>query len=173
MKSKGIAVILVLMFALAAGAGAVAGKLTARLPAKAEMKVRPGTLSETLNLTPEQNAQMQQIWEKVRYTSRDCLSQAQQIQHEEETALQAMLTDEQKSRLLQIRQQTKDKVTALETERNTAFKDAVDHTLKILSPSQRPIYEQIIKDRIGTLPDVGTGHSSLDWNLQDTSSASR
>ncbi len=162
MKGKGVAVILVLMFALAAGAGVVAGKLSSRLPSTPEMHVHQGTLTEMLHLTADQNARMQQIWEGVQSKSRDCMSQAQQVQREEEAALAAMLTDEQKSKLSEIRQKTKDKVTILEAQRNKAFTNAIDRTLDILNPDQRTMYKAIIKDRVGVLPDGGSLHSMLD-----------
>lgn len=162
MRSKGVAVILILMFALAAGAGMVAGKLSSRVPSTPETHVHQGTLTEMLHLSPEQNGKMQQIWESVQGKSRDCMARAQQVQHEEEVALEAMLTDEQKSKLNEIRQKSKEKVTALETQRNAAFKDAVDRTLDILNPDQRTIYKAIIKDRVGPLPDGGGMHSMLE-----------
>ena len=57
--NKSIILVVVLMFALALGAGVVAGKLSSRGTAPT---IETGTLSEELKLTADQQKQMQRIW---------------------------------------------------------------------------------------------------------------
>lgn len=156
MSKTTVLLALVLMFGLAIGAGAVAGKLSSRF--STTPPVERGTLSEELKLSPEQRVQMQAIWEAVQKTSRDCQADAQWFQREQDSALLGMLSDEQKKQYEQLNTQTNGKIAVLTKRRKLAFEDAVSKSKGILSESQRKTYEQIIQDRIGSVPDAGFEH---------------
>jgi hypothetical protein len=155
MNSKWIAVVMMLMFAVAVGAGVVTGKLSARLPATPAAPV-VGTLSDELQLDPQQRAAMQKIWESAQRTSRDCAKAASLAQKEQDDALMALLNDEQKAKYAAVNQQTQAKIAALDLRRRAAFSDAVEQTSGILSEPQRKTYKLIIHDR---WPDMALDRS--------------
>ena len=153
MRATKITLILIIMCGVALGAGVVAGKLTTRTPAPLVPIVSPGAgLTDELALTSEQREQMRQIWESVRDTAETCSRQAQTAEKQMQAELIGMLTDEQKARYEKLSNGTKAKIDSLNAYRQHAFKDAVDRTLQILKPDQRKAYEQIVKNRIGQLP---------------------
>ena len=145
--------ILIVMFALALGAGVVAGKLSSRITPAEVPTARRSNLPDALSLSEDQRVKMQTIWEGVRETSHRCLAEAQKAQREQDEALMAMLTDEQKNQYAKLNQQTEGKIAVLDARRKVAFSKAVDDTNAILNETQRKIYGQIIKDRIGEMPD--------------------
>ena len=154
MKNKTIALAVILMFALALGAGVVAGKLSTRLPANGlATSPEKGTLSELLRLKPDQRDKMREIWESVSATSRDCLDQARQVQHDQDAALMGMLNERQQAQYKALSEQTAQKIAVLDEKRKSAFRQAVEKTLPILDDGQRQVYQQIIRDR-GVLPDA-------------------
>lgn len=186
MKGKGVVVVVVLMFVLALGAGAALallvqgnGKavlgnlLSPRVPAPTTPVAVRGTLSDILHLTPDQNSQMQQIWQDVSKTSNECIDDAKTIQIDEDKELidHILTTSEQKEQFQALRNRSKAKLDALAKKRDTAFKKAVDQTRKILNDDQRHTYDQIIQDRIGTLPDPSTGGASLGGMKWDSARA--
>jgi hypothetical protein len=153
MKNKLVVILLILMFALALGAGVVAGKLSTRAATPETPAPKRGTLPQVLQLTADQRDKMEAIWEDVRQTSNKRLAEATAIQRQQDDALMAMLTDDQKKKWQDINMQTAGKIAVLDGSRKEAFKKAVDATLKLLNENQRKIYTQIIKDRVGDLPD--------------------
>jgi Spy/CpxP family protein refolding chaperone len=153
MKNKWVVVILVLMFAVALGAGVVAGKLSTRVQVEPVQPARQGTLTDALNLTPKQRDQMQAIWENVRATANDCLEQAKRAQSDQDAALMKILTADQKAQYQKLNNETIGKIAVLDARRKESFKKAIDATNLILDESQRKRYAQIIKDRVGELPD--------------------
>ena len=175
MNGKGIAVILVVMFAVALGAGAVAGKLSVRLPHNVTAPTEGGTLSQVLQLTPAQNSQMQQIWEGVRKTSDDCINEAKgiQVQEDKELMENILTSKEQKDQFQALRERSQQKLAELARKRDVAFKKAIEDTKPILNAEQWKTYEKILRDRTGGLPDATGGRSSGDWDLHDTARVSR
>src|SRR5690349_6857327 len=126
-----VTILLVIMFGLALAGGVVTGRLSARLqPPVAVQPQQPGSaggspLSEQLRLTPEQAAQMRQVWEAARDTARACARDAERVQREHENRLTALLTDEQRQRYQSLSQQNHDRIAALEAARKEAFGQAV------------------------------------------------
>lgn len=170
MNSKIVALVVVVMFAFAVGAGMVAGKLMSHasvVPAT----VRSGSLIDELQLNDEQRAKMQAIWEAAGKNSEYDIKQARQVQADLEIAVQDMLSDDQKAKYKMLHEQASAKEAALEKARHEAFKNAVDKTLPILNDAQRNIYRQIIRDR-HLLPDE-TGARSGNVEAPLTSEESR
>ncbi|HZK81227.1 MAG TPA: hypothetical protein VFC46_09180 [Humisphaera sp.] len=159
--NKSIALIVVLMFALALGAGVVAGKLSARGSVVAPT-IETGTLSDELKLSADQQKQMQPIWEQMQTVSRQCLEDAKKVQSDQDKALEAMLTPEQLAKWSTITTQSKIDITVLDTKRKEALDNAIKRTNAILNESQRKIYKQVIDNRLGP----GGGLPSVSQNME-------
>jgi len=164
MNGKGLALILVLMFGLAVGAGVVAAKLAGKLTTHKDPApdARQGTLADELGLTPAQSAQMRTIWLKVSEKSEQLANDAKAIQVAEDKELinRILTTDEQKKQFQELRNESTGKLSLLEAERKAAFDKAVAQTMPILSAAQQRIYLQIIKEHTGVLPDSTPGAGS-------------
>lgn len=157
MNSRHGPVIVILMFSLALGAGIVAGKLTSR--GSAPPPAQEGrSLSEVLELSPEQRAQMQKIWEDVSRTSHECLDEARQVQRDQDARLMSMLTPEQQAEYKRLTIENEGKIKVIDARRKRAFDAAVQRTLPILDDRQRQLYRNLIADR-GLLPE-GAGESA-------------
>lgn len=157
---KGLAgTFVIVMFILAAGAGAVFGKLIWTSQPKGPAS--NASLSETLHLSAEQNKKMQDIWAPMQSRSLDYVAQAHQIQVEEDKEILAMCSDEQKLKFQQIRERSKQRLNDLEKDRIDAFRRAVAETKAILDKKQNDTYEAIIQNRFAALPGSDAGHSEL------------
>jgi hypothetical protein len=155
--------VLTLLFMLTLGAGLVAGMLVARPPAAPATAPRPApprtALGGELGLTPEQNGKMHEIWEGVRDQVDACFLRAQEAQQRRDTALLALLTDQQKAAFARSQQEYADAVAALKAERDAAFQQAVKRTEQILDDTQRKRYRQILDSRLGQ----GAANAPPDW----------
>lgn len=144
--------IVVLMFVVALAAGAVAGKLASRQQ-QATRTSAGSSLTDDLKLTPEQRDRMRQIWESVRDTADSCRKDAEAAQNEQLEQLKAMLNEDQRRRYAELTSATSIKIQVLDEKRKAAVRQAIDQTEKLLSEEQRKAYRQIIKDRLGAVPD--------------------
>jgi len=145
------ALLMVLMFLLAIGAGVVAGKLSTHAPPAGSPVERVVSISDELKLSPAQKDQMRQVWESVQTTANDCTAKANTIQYDYEEAVTRLLDKDQLAKYQELTRQSKAKVKELEKKRRGAFSNAVEQTRKMLNDSQRATYEKIIHDRIGAL----------------------
>jgi sugar-specific transcriptional regulator TrmB len=159
--NKSIALIVILMFALALGAGVVAGKLSARGSVVAPT-IETGTLSDELKLTADQQKQMQQIWGQMQSVSRQCLEDAKEVQARQNKALEAMLTEEQLKKWSQITTQSDVDIKVLDAKRKEALDNAINRTNALLNETQRKTYKQLINNRLGP----GAGAQSLSQNME-------
>lgn len=158
MRNTKTTVVVVVMFVLALGAGAVAGKLTSRLPGPPAVQPADQTpLVEELQLTPAQRDRMRGIWESVRDTARDCFAKAQDIQREHDEQVQAMLTPDQRKKYQKLSKKAHDDIAQLDVQRRAALQTAIDRTRAILNEDQRKAYDQIVKNRLGVLSGAGGG----------------
>ncbi|HWE02284.1 MAG TPA: hypothetical protein VG326_07705 [Tepidisphaeraceae bacterium] len=159
--NKSIVLVVVLMFALALGAGMVAGKLSARAPLAAPT-VETGTLSDELKLSADQQRQMQRIWEQMQAVSQRCVEDARKVQREQDQALEAMLTPEQLAKWSKITTQSASDVSVLDAKRKEALDTAIKRTNALLDESQRKKYNQLIRNRLGP----GGGLQGLTQNME-------
>ena len=159
MNNKIMGIVLVLMFVLALGAGRSGRQAVIAPPTISNVPTEGGTLSDQLHLSPDQREKMQKIWEKVAATSQECIEGAKRVQKEQDDALMEMLTPEQRPRYQALTIQSADKFEKLKARRKAAFRDAVAMSNGILDETQRRIYMEIIKDRVGFLPDLGGENS--------------
>ena len=158
MKATKVTFILVLMFVVTMSAGLVAGRLTLSRSQRATPESQPSVpagaspLSVELQLAPEQAAQLRPIWEAARDAARACARQAERVQQGHEEELTAMLTDEQKRKYEQLSQANHRRIAALDARRKVAFRQAVEDTRRVLREDQWRVYEQIMKNQVGSLP---------------------
>jgi Spy/CpxP family protein refolding chaperone len=155
------ALIIVLMFVLALGAGVVAGKLSTRvLPSVAVPVERPvGSLSD-LNLTGDQRAQMKRIWEDVRDTAHDCEREKENIRRTHEANVVALLSEAQREKYQNMTNEANAAGRKIDARRQTAFDDAVAKTMGILNEQQRLAYRQILQERVGETPTHAENEAS-------------
>ena len=155
MKTTKITLLLVAMFVTAMAAGIAMGWSTAK-PAKLQPKpIGASPLSEELQLTPQQCEQIRPLWEQARDTARECAREGEQIQREHEQALKLLLTDEQKLGYEKLSQENHRRIAEQDAGRKKAFRQAVDGTKRLLQPDQQRAYEQIIKNQLGSISELG------------------
>jgi Spy/CpxP family protein refolding chaperone len=153
--------LLMMVFALALGAGVLAGALAARLPSARSTPAAPASstpaspLAEALGLTPEQHEQMRKIWEGVRESMRDSFDRAQELQKDRDQQVFALLTPEQQAAYNKITRAHRDELERLERQRRELFQNAVTRTKAMLNGTQRQKYDAILKDRGAPGPDAG------------------
>ncbi len=97
-----------------------------------------------LQLTAEQAAKMDEIWNALRdfHRFRD---QRQAVQKQREEAVRAILTEEQKAKYDAVLKDHADKIAELGKAREKAFQEAVEKTKLILNAEQRKKYEAWLK----------------------------
>jgi Spy/CpxP family protein refolding chaperone len=103
-----------------------------------------GHLVDLLQLTAEQEAKMDEIWNPLRDAHR-FRDQRQALREQTETAVRAILTEEQKAKYDALLKEHADKVAELGKAREKAFQEAVEKTKLVLNPEQRKKYEEWLK----------------------------
>ena len=151
-------------FALAAvlslAAGVVGGMLVARVPETPRPHPQSLAPLAELNLSPDQQEKMKEIWQQVQTTAQDCYRDARKADEQWKKNVETLLTDEQKAQYSKITQDYNNQWAALKAKRNTMFRQAIEQTRKLLDASQREKYEQILKRQLGpeAAEDAGLGH---------------
>jgi len=144
-----VAVIAGVALAFAAG-GSVGMLIRSDRPGRPEGKEeRGGGLTRDLDLTPEQQAQMKEIWSKVMTPEgmQQSRQRRQELQQRRDDAIQAMLTDEQRARYREIFAEHEEATEEMYRERSRRVDEAVERTKAIFTETQRQKYEEIRKNR--------------------------
>ena len=141
-----------LMFCLAIGVGVVVGRISLRFFA-APVPPAAGGLSDVLQLNDPERGKMKQVWEHVKDQAEDIDQQKRRVRQEQDQFLKSLLSEDQKRQYAGKTQECDGKVAALDSRRDALFGQGVEQTRTILSPSQWQTFEQIVKDRLGKLPD--------------------
>jgi Spy/CpxP family protein refolding chaperone len=106
---------------------------------------RRAWLVTELNLTPDQQQQLNQIWsETARRGDHETDDQRRQIRKQRDDAISALVHPEDKSAYEQIMKNYSDQMSALEQQWRSSFESAVERTKQILTPQQREKYEEIL-----------------------------
>lgn len=131
--------------ALRAGAMAEGGR-PAAMPATRPSRM--GFLTSLLNLTPDQQKQMQQIWDgTLRGGMRTHEEKRRDLRRQRDEAIAALVRPEDKPRYDAILQQYADDSAALEREMRSNFESAVEQTRQVLDPQQREKYDKFLEQR--------------------------
>jgi Spy/CpxP family protein refolding chaperone len=147
--------IVILGFVIAFAAGLVMGVnmrtrdgVSAALPTTRPMDRgdRGGMLTKELNLTPQQQEQMKQIWsEVVRHGGHDQDDRRNQFRKERDDAISSLIKPEDRTKFDEIKTNYSEQMSSLEKDRRAAFDNAVKQTKEILTPEQRVKYEVFLK----------------------------
>jgi len=109
------------------------------------------SLAEDLQLSAEQREQMRRIWEGAQERGKSYYDEVQKLQKGRDDDMVGLLNVEQKARFEKIAHDYADRFSDLINRREAMFDDAVNQTRKILNPTQRERYEQILRNRVGFL----------------------
>jgi Spy/CpxP family protein refolding chaperone len=158
MRRARIEILLIGLTVVALSAGVVAGVLASRLPTS-QPPVGPEQtpLAAELNLSPEQQAQMKEIWEGVRSHVHQSFDEAQKLQKQRDDALVAILSDQQKAQFEKISKDFAGRFDRISSDRDRSFREAVEKTKKLLNDEQRKKYDEILKNRVQPGPGRGYG----------------
>jgi hypothetical protein len=164
MRRAGIKILVIGLTALGLSAGVVAGMLVSRLPAAmsgaGQQTALPtsavsSSLAQELNLTPQQQEQMRQIWENVRGQVQDCFSQAQDLQKQRDDEIIKLLNDDQKAKFEEISKRFHARDVKIKDDREQILAVAISKTKQLLNDEQRKKYDQILARRLGKVPTTG------------------
>jgi Spy/CpxP family protein refolding chaperone len=120
------------------------------LPAATQPTTRPSRHSffvRELNLTPEQQEQLKQIWSETADRARkEHEERRRQLRRERDEAIDELLEKEDaKGRYTRIHQRYEEKSRELEREMRAGFERAVERTNAMLTPEQREKYAEILR----------------------------
>lgn len=105
-----------------------------------------GWLAAELDLTTEQQEQLDRIWEDTAFRGRhDREEQRRALVRERDEAIVALIRPEDKPKYEALLEEYARRLDALEEEWKSAFQSAVEKTKEILTPEQRAKYEEIRK----------------------------
>ena len=106
---------------------------------------RESWLAQQLELTPEQQKQMDQIWSEVGGRGRrEDPSKRGELRKSRDAAIAALVRPEDRAAYDRIIQDYNTSNEAMETEWRKTFQQAVEKTKEILTPSQRTKYDQLM-----------------------------
>ena len=128
------------------------------------MRAAPGRgrgqsfLVQQLNLTPQQQQELQKIWSDMAGPARgDQEDRRRQLRNEREDAVAALVRPEDYGKLDQILRNSREQFTALDAETKAKFDAAVEKTKAILTPEQRTKYEDLLNRHQFPGPRGGPG----------------
>src|SRR5688572_28023705 len=152
--------VLILAFALALLAGGVIGvvaapRLDPRLKRVVHVLPPPSTrphdgrfrgppLGRELDLSPEQEQRMKEIWEATRGEMDEHMRRRHKVEQDWEAAVQEIFTAEQKARFDQLRQEYQARLASVDGEFESIFKRADERTRQILDEAQRKKFDNIL-----------------------------
>ena len=110
---------------------------------------RGGWMAAELNLTPQQEEQMKQIWsDAARGGGRgEHEDRRRQFRRERDEAIAQLIRPEDKSRYDEVMKNYSAQTDAMDAEMRKNFEDAVRRTKELLTPEQRTKYEDMLKRR--------------------------
>ena len=104
-----------------------------------------GFLAAELNLTPEQQEQMNQIWsETARRGGRERDDERRQLRKEREDAIAALIRAEDRAKYDQVLSSYTQQMESLDGQQRANFQAAVERTKQLLTPEQRTKYEALL-----------------------------
>jgi Spy/CpxP family protein refolding chaperone len=147
----GTKLIVLLGFAVAFAAGIVVGVQNHNLiPASISKQWmahpdRHGWLVAELNLTPDQQQQLHDIWSDAFHRGgHENEDQRRELRKDRDDAISALIHPEDKPAYDQVMKNYSDQMSVLEQQWRGSFDSAVEKTKQILTPQQREKYEEIL-----------------------------
>ena len=111
---------------------------------------RGGWMAAELNLTPQQEEQMKQIWSDAARGGggpREHEDRRRQLRRERDEAIANLVRPDDKSRYDEVLKNYSTQTDAMDAEIRKGFEDAVRRTKELLTPEQRTKYEELLKRR--------------------------
>src|SRR5450432_2513554 len=107
---------------------------------------RHGWLVAELNLTPDQQQQLNQIWSDTAHRGNHEQGEdlRRQYRKERDGAISALIRPDDRGAYDEILKKFSDRTSALEQEWRGSYENAVEQTKQILTPQQRTKYEEIL-----------------------------
>ena len=97
---------------------------------------------------------MRKIWEGVRKDAVQLYQDAQDLQRQRDEAIAKILTEPQKAQFEKISKEFANHATEINRQREQLYADAIQRTNGLLNETQRQKYEQILKERLGRIPEA-------------------
>lgn len=106
---------------------------------------RGSWLAQQLELTPEQQKQMDQIWSELGGRGRrEDPAKRNELRKARDAAISALIRGEDRAAYDKVIADYNANIAAIETEWKKNFQQAVEKTREILTPAQRTKYEQLM-----------------------------
>lgn len=106
---------------------------------------RGGWLAQQLDLSPEQQEQMKQIWSEVgRRNPREDGGKRAQFRKERDESILKLVSEGDRPAYDAILKDYNDKLEAMDNEMKLAFQRAVERTKAILNPEQQKKYDELM-----------------------------
>lgn len=143
-------IVVVMGFLVAFSAGLMVGLRVPRQPGEPAPSTRPsgrgGFLARELNLTPQQQEQMKQIWSETAGRGREEYEQRRrQYRRERDEAIAALIPLAEMDVYDQILDTYAHRMSLMDEQSRQAYQAAVERTREILTPQQRVRYEEFLK----------------------------
>ena len=142
--------LLLVTVVLTLGAGVVLGWVwtplqKAESPAPSARGSGPRPWYDQLDLSSDQHAQIEQIWNDTRQQMQKISQQRWDIEKKREDAILALLTPEQRAKYSEIDQAFHAQRSALDKQRDALFADANARSRALLNPSQQQDWDILTK----------------------------
>jgi Spy/CpxP family protein refolding chaperone len=152
--SKGL-VILTLAFIVTFAAGVTGGLV---VHGSAPPPAHRSWLSDELNLRPDQQAKMREIWEPSdRQHMGQSFEEMRAIRETRDKAIRELLTEEQRARYDEIVKEASQKMDAIGAERRKGLEEKITRTREILDPAQRQKFDALQSQFMPGGPPFGGG----------------
>ena len=117
-----------------------------------------GWFVDALDLSPEQQKQMDAIWADTRGQIGKLGDRRHEADHKRDAAVQALLTGEQRAAFEKISADHKAARLSLDQEKDRLVRDASDRSKALLTDAQKAQWEAMGRDRHGGDPHGGEPH---------------
>jgi hypothetical protein len=154
----GLKLVILLGFGLMFAAGLAVGRAGRMAAASQRHSADPSYLAARLNLSAEQQKQMEDIWSEALDKAPDMPARVHDLDVARDAAVEKDLSPEQRTIFEQLEAIRDNQVTELRAQRDKIMHDAQDKTRAILTPDQTKTFDQIIKE---------SGHFSPSMRFHD------
>jgi len=168
MKRMRLTIAVLFIAAFAAGAAASLA-LRPRYEPPAEGG-RDSWMARELDLTPQQQEQMHEIWAAVgRDSWRADSEKRRDLRRERDDAIRNLVPEDQQEALDQVYEHYSSQLAEMDSARRAAFEKAIEKTRAILSAEQREQYQQFMDRRRDRRPGSGGpgGGPGRGWSRGD------
>ncbi len=136
---------------LVLGAGLAIGRLTARFPGPFhEHGAPPSWLVDQLNLSPDQHAAINAIWDDTKQKMQDLGHQRHDLDLNRDKSVRDLLTDQQKAAYDKIYADYHAQRAQLDQQRSALMHDADQHSRDLLDDAQKAQWDELTKEFLRT-----------------------